>query len=121
MESMTRVFGRRVKACRRRRGLTQDELARIARIDSKYVGSIERGEKAPSFEVAERLARALKVEYHDLFLPDRLALGQMEHNLKLLTKNLEAIDRRTLSGFFDDLLTAIRRLERGIDTSQSSK
>lgn len=121
MESMTRVFGRRVKAFRRRRGLTQDELARIARIDSKYVGSIERGEKAPSFEVAERLARALKVEYHELLLPDRLALGQMEQNLKLLTKDLDAIDRRTFYGFFDDLLTAIRRLDRSIDTGGSSK
>jgi transcriptional regulator with XRE-family HTH domain len=121
MNSMTQVFGRRVKAYRRRRGLTQDELARIARIDSKYVGSIERGEKAPSFEVAERLARALKVDYHELFLPDRLALSQMEQTLKLLTKDPDAIDRRMFYGFFDDLLTAIRRLDRKIDTGDSAK
>ena len=119
MESMTRVFGRRVKAYRRRRGLTQDELARIAGIDNKYVGSIERGEKAPSFEVAERLARALKVEYHQLFLPDHLALGQMEQTLKAMAGDLDAIDRRTFYGFFDDLLTAIRRLDRNIDAAKS--
>ena len=43
----------------------------------------KRGDKAPSFEVVERLARALKVDYHELFLPDRLATGHMEDALKL--------------------------------------
>jgi transcriptional regulator with XRE-family HTH domain len=112
MESMAKVFGRRVKAYRNRRGLTQDELARIVRIDSKYIGSIE---------VAERLARALKVEYHELLLPDRLALGQMGQIVKQMTKELDTIDRRSFYVFFDDLLTAIRRLDRKIDTAESPK
>jgi transcriptional regulator with XRE-family HTH domain len=121
MEAMARVFGRRVKAYRRRRGLTQEELGRIAEIDYKYVGNIERGEKAPSFEAAERLARALKVEYHELFLPDRLSLGQTEQSTRLILKELDAIDRREFYGFFEDLLTAIRKLDRNIDASDSPK
>ena len=121
MEAMARVFGRRIKAYRRRRGLTQEELGRIAEIDYKYVGSIERGEKAPSFEAAERLARALKVEYHELFLPDRLYLGQTEQSMRIILKDLNAIDRHKFYGFFDDLFSAIRKLDRNIDANDSSK
>lgn len=121
MEAMALVFGRRIKAFRRRRGLTQEELGRIAEIDYKYIGSIERGEKAPSFDAAERLARALKVEYHELFLPDRLGLGQTEQSMRLIIKDLEAIDRRKFYGFFEDLLSAIRKLDRQLDTSDSPK
>jgi len=36
-------------------------------------------------------------------------------------KDLEAIDRRKFYGFFDDLLSAIRKLDRVLDTSSSSK
>ena len=121
MESMARVFGRRIKTYRRKRALTQEELARIARIDNKYIGSIERGEKAPSFEVAERLARALKVDYHELFLPDRHATGNMEDALKLAMKEIDLIDGRIFAGFFADLLTAIRRLDRNVDAHGPSK
>jgi transcriptional regulator with XRE-family HTH domain len=121
MEAIARIFGRRIKAYRRRRGLTQEELGRIAEIDYKYVGSIERGEKAPSFEAAERLARALKVEYHELFLPDRLALGQTEQTLRLVVQDLDSIDRRKFYGFFGDLLGAIRKLDREIDSDKPSK
>ncbi|MGB7159545.1 MAG: hypothetical protein WBD40_15870 [Tepidisphaeraceae bacterium] len=40
---------------------------------------------------------------------------------RLLATDLDAIDRRTFYGFFNDLLTAIRRLDRSIDTGDTSK
>jgi transcriptional regulator with XRE-family HTH domain len=121
MESMAKVFGKRVKSYRRKRGLTQDELARLARIDNKYIGSIERGERAPSFEVAERLARALKTDYHALFLPDRLSMGALQDATTVLLGDIRQIEPRLFAGFFSDLLAALRRLDRNIDQGESDR
>jgi XRE family transcriptional regulator, regulator of sulfur utilization len=121
MESMAKTFGKRVKSYRRKRGLTQEELARLAQIDSKYIGSIERGERAPSFEVAERLSKALKVDYHALFLPDRLSMGSMQDAANVLLKDIQRIDPRLFAGFFSDLLAALRRLDRTIDERGSDR
>jgi transcriptional regulator with XRE-family HTH domain len=110
-----------VKSYRRKRGLTQDELARLAKIDNKYIGSIERGERAPSFEVAERLSRALKVDYHGLFLPDRLAIGAIQEATNTLLTDIDQIDSRQFAGFFSDLLTSLRRLDRTIDEGKPTR
>lgn len=52
-------FGETLRFERRRRELSQEQLALEAEISMTYVGEIERGEKMPSIEVVVRLAKAL--------------------------------------------------------------
>jgi transcriptional regulator with XRE-family HTH domain len=66
-----RLFGRRVKAARRARRLTQEELAEAAHLNPKYLGQIERGEKSPSFEVMVVLAKSLQISPAIFFQFDR--------------------------------------------------
>jgi len=58
---MKKLFGERVKALRRMAGLTQARLASMTGLSDRFLGRVERGLAAPSFESVESLARALKV------------------------------------------------------------
>lgn len=68
MSALREGMGRRLAELRRAARLTQEELASLADIDSKYLGAVERGQKNVSFEVLERLIQALKVEPYEPFL-----------------------------------------------------
>ena len=67
MADIAELFGRRVRALRRKQELTQQQLGDRAGVNYKYVGAIERGEENPSLRVIEGLARGLGVEMVDLF------------------------------------------------------
>lgn len=59
MSETAAKFGLTVREHRIRRGLSQEGLADLARINRGYLGEIERGEAVPSLDVMERLAEAL--------------------------------------------------------------
>lgn len=57
----------RVKDFRSRRGITQKELALLAKIYHSHLKKIERGEGTPSLKVAVRIAKVLDCSLDDLF------------------------------------------------------
>ncbi|MEM9086006.1 MAG: helix-turn-helix transcriptional regulator [Pseudomonadota bacterium] len=59
-------LGQRIRAQRKRLGLTQEQLALVADIDRSYYGSIERGERNLTFTVLCRLCQALECDVADL-------------------------------------------------------
>ena len=70
--------GDRVRRFRRYRGLTQQALADLAKVDKSYVSRLEAGEVAePGLEAVERLAAALKVSMRHLADP-RWYAGEAE-------------------------------------------
>jgi transcriptional regulator with XRE-family HTH domain len=60
------VLARNVRKYRQAAGLSQEELAHRAEIDSTYISSLERCVYAASIDVVDRLARELGVEASDL-------------------------------------------------------
>lgn len=111
MKRLITVFGRRLRTLRKASGLTQEQLGRLAHIDYKHIGGIERGEHAPSFDAIEKIVRVLKVEYHELFSPDRTVNGQLEENLENLLREIDGLGKAELRRFFADLLSAVRKLK----------
>ena len=53
------AFGELVRKHRKAKGLSQEATAERADIHHTHVGLIERGERVPTLDVADRLARAL--------------------------------------------------------------
>lgn len=47
--------------------LSQENLAYEAELNRAYVGYIERGERHPSIETVNKIAKVLKVELYQLF------------------------------------------------------
>jgi len=110
MDTKTR-FGLRLKAIRREKKLTQEELAaRIGRsVDA--LSNIERGKSLPSFSTIEQLCQALDVPLKTLFdvhetpvlrhraqlMEDLLSIARRlpETDLELAVEQIRAISRRS--------------------------
>lgn len=59
-------FGNRLKALRKEKGLSQEELAEKSGLNRPYISGIEQGKRNVSLEVMEKLAEALEVEMKEL-------------------------------------------------------
>jgi transcriptional regulator with XRE-family HTH domain len=61
-------LGRKIIDLRHKKGFTsQMTLANKAGMDRTYIGGIERGERNPTFEILEKLAKTLGVSMEELF------------------------------------------------------
>lgn len=59
---LKQTVARNVRRLRLERGYTQEELSELAGINRNYTGMIERGERSPTVDMLEKLARALKID-----------------------------------------------------------
>jgi transcriptional regulator with XRE-family HTH domain len=62
------LFGRAVRKRRRELDLSQEELAERAGLHRNYVSDIERGDRNPSLENIQKLAKALDIKVSALFI-----------------------------------------------------
>jgi len=60
-------FGEKVRELRKKRGLSQEELAFKADLHRTYIGMIERAEKNITLVNIERIANALEIPISELF------------------------------------------------------
>ena len=66
-EELRTQFGRRIRAIRRSRDVTQEKLAEYCDLSPEYISHIERGKASPSFDVIAGLSEELGVEPKALF------------------------------------------------------
>lgn len=66
MSELRARVGARLREWRKRRGLTQEQLAERAGLSYKFVGEVERGMGNPTLETLGRLADALHLDLADL-------------------------------------------------------
>ncbi len=57
------LLGAVIRAFRQRTGLSQESLAERAHLHRTYIGSVERGERNPSFQSLSRILDALDVSW----------------------------------------------------------
>jgi transcriptional regulator with XRE-family HTH domain len=79
------TFPARVKELRQLRGLSRDQLAVAAGTSSHSVAKLEQGTRAPSLELAWRLARALGCSLDDLVRPPSTAASGRTRGRKAAT------------------------------------
>lgn len=65
MERMN--VGERIRYFRHLRGLSQEQLALRAGINTAFLGHLERGLKSPTITTLEKLVKALEITFEDLF------------------------------------------------------
>lgn len=64
--SLVHAFGKNVRAARKEKGWTQEQLAFEAGIKRAYLSEIEGGKRNPTLDVVEKIAAALGAPPADL-------------------------------------------------------
>ena len=67
MTELRNSVGDRIRAMRKAKGLTQQQLAELSNLDDAYIGSVERGERNFSVNTLEKIVVALKIQPAELF------------------------------------------------------
>ena len=101
MEDVRHLVGERVQILRKRKQLSQEELASRIGIDAKSLSRLERGQHYPSLETLERIRVVLEVELKDFFdfdgkpsaeeLRDFLMRTASKANYSILVKMTDAV------------------------------
>ena len=78
MESLRTTLGKRIRAAREALGISQEELAARADLNTSYLSQIERGMKEPSLSVLERLADGVHLDLGELFERDPAAAPALQ-------------------------------------------
>ena len=74
--------GARLRAIRKERGYTQEQLAELTKLSTRHIAGIEKGEANPSFEVLYAITTALGVSFDTIFNP---ADEQVEREIQEIT------------------------------------
>lgn len=67
MNEIIKTVGERLKHCRMRKGLSQEQLAEKCGLHPTYIGQVERGEKNATIESIWKIASALELPLEVLF------------------------------------------------------
>lgn len=67
MDELLPAIGNRLRAARATLGLSQEDVAARAQLNTSYLSQIERGRKAPSLAVLVRLSGAVGMSLTELF------------------------------------------------------
>ncbi len=101
-----KLLGARLKELRWSKGLSQEQLAEKADINSKYLSRMERGTENPTLDMLIKLSRALEVDMWEMFdfghvlsqkelkeTFQNLAKSSDEPTLRLALKVIRAVSR----------------------------
>jgi len=67
IKDLNKAFGLRIRNLRKKKSLSQEDLADRAGLHPTYVGGVERGERNPSLESILKIAKALEISPGQLF------------------------------------------------------
>ena len=94
MEMNYEDLGRRIRECRKRKKMTQEELAEKTNISASFLGHIERGTRVASVETLVALCNALSVK------ADYLLAASLTTFDEHLPARLSNVDRTRLAELF---------------------
>lgn len=101
-------LGDAVKRARERLGLTQNEVAEAANIDSRTVLNIENYKGNPKMVVLYPLVRTLNIDAREIFNPEMQRESPALRQLRLLVEDCSENEALTLIPVFQSVLTALR-------------
>lgn len=98
------AVGKRIKAKRKQKHYSQQQLADIAGLSSKYISEIEHGKKEGRFDVYVRIAEALNISL-DEFITDSVSADSVifENHFNALYKSFGNIRKEMLLNYMDFL------------------
>jgi transcriptional regulator with XRE-family HTH domain len=112
--SLSERFGARVRALRTARGWSQARLAEAVGLSPNHVGVMERGEKAPTLDTVEAVARALDTTPALLVAePEARGAAAWLAQLQALAIGVPAGDRPLVAALLATLVEHLAAREHG--------
>lgn len=85
-EPVLRLVGQRVRELRKKQGHSQEELGEMAGFHFSYIGGVERAEKNITLLNLQKIADALQVNVHELFVYSKFVKSGTNDKEKLLNE-----------------------------------
>jgi len=105
------VFVKNLRKCRRERGISQATLAEKCGTSTSYIGQIEIGNRFPSLELIEKLAKVLQIRPHLLFFIE----SDNDSDEQILKKKKDTISDTMKEELTKRLTDAIRKVVKHIN------
>lgn len=93
--SLKKAFASKLKEIRKKRGLTQEQLAELVDVAPRHISFIETARSFPSSNLIERLCLTLNITYSDLF--DFKNELPREEIIKNISAIIETLDNKKLN------------------------
>ena len=102
MAQLQGIFVQNLKKYRKKCGFTQAQLAEKVNVSTHHIGMIELSRNYPTLELVERIANALNIKTHELFI-DPLAPNE---ELEQLRQEIRDDLRQLLDEFLEKILAS---------------
>lgn len=107
-EEYARYLGDAVKRARGRLGLTQNEVAAAADIDTRTVLNIENYKGNPKLEVLYPLIRTLRLDSREIFNPEMQRQSPSINELRLLIEDCSEDEASALISVLTSVISVMR-------------
>ena len=114
--SSRETFGRGLAALRKKRGLTQAELADRIDVSTQFLTAIETGKKAPSFDSIDRIAKVLRTDAGEIF-----SAGRKEASTPPTSNAVLRATESLPSGHEEALVEVLQVVSRYLSTAAAEK
>ena len=91
MSTLREIFAHNLRKYRKNSGLSQEKLAERVNVSTHHIAMMEIGRNYPAMELVERIANALEVEIHELFINPLALPREMDRLYQAVAKNIEQV------------------------------
>ncbi len=110
--SVAQLIGRHIRRLRRDHALTQQAFAKRIGVNASYIGPLEKGDKAPSLSMLERLASEFAVPVFSFFIDDEKEDRGAVDRIRALVGSRPPEEREFLLKTIEEMVKLLRRKPR---------
>lgn len=110
--SITRELGLRIRSYRKKKGLSQEELAELCSLHPTYIGQLERGEKNATVESLYKISQGLDLPLSTLFSGvEEIVPGNDDLSFSIYRKlqNFSPEHQREICEILDKMISLIEK------------
>ncbi|WP_318662838.1 helix-turn-helix transcriptional regulator [Treponema sp.] len=95
--TLQETFISNLRKIRKEKRITQEKLAELCSTDTAYIGQIETNRRFPSIQMIEKIASALDVEPHTLFITESSENQEISSELtEEILKSIEPVIKKII-------------------------
>lgn len=102
MSRIGEIFAHNLKKKRRNCGFSQAQLAEKVYVSTHHIGMIEIARNFPTLELVERIANALNIEIHELFIEPLSTHKEFERLYQIIANDIERLITESIEKVLTD-------------------